>query len=91
MLINKKERVKMRDEEKLEEFQKVLPSEGVISVRKLATYFTITPAELYEELIDKDIPVFRLGTRQDDGLVNMKVIYNKTLTKKSHGAFAGGK
>ena len=68
------------------EYQRTLPTEGMISIKLLATYFEVSADILYEGLIREEIPVLEITDESVDGLVNIKEIYSKTVTKRSHSA-----
>lgn len=73
------------------EYQRTLPSEGMISIKMLATYFGVPAEELYEGLIREKIPVLEITDTNVDGLVNMKKIYEKTVLRESVGVIGGHK
>jgi hypothetical protein len=89
--INVKERVKMTKIDTRIEYQRTLPTEGIMSIKMLATYFEVPANELYEGLIREKIPVLEITNQSVDGLVNMGEIYSKTVTKRSHSAVTGDK
>lgn len=73
------------------EYQRTLPSEGMISIKMLATYFGVPAGELYEGLKREKIPVLEITDTNVNGLVNMKKIYEKTVLRESTGVVGGRK
>lgn len=69
----------------------LLPSEGLVTIKCLAAYFKVAPGELFEKLNENEILVLNLTDSRYDGLVNLKEIYNKTLTEPSKSVFSSEK